>query len=182
MSILNRFCKSVDAINDWIGRMLSPLVLIISALLLMESIRRYLFNSPTVWASELTQMLFGAYGILAGGYVLFLDSHVKVDIFSSHLPKKVRTLLDIITSSLFFLFSGVLIYFGTSMALDSLSIWEHSNSAWNPPVYPIKMMIPIGALLIFLQGIVKLVREITSLTEREDAQPAGLDKGNSYER
>ena len=67
------------------------------------------------------------------------------------------------------------------MALDSLSIWEHSNSAWNPPVYPVKMMIPIGALLIFLQGVVKLVREIKSLTERENAQPAGLDEGDSYE-
>ena len=49
------------------------------------------------------------------------------------------------------------------LAWESLSICERSNSAWQPPIYPVKMMIPIGAFLLLLQGIAKLIRDILTL-------------------
>ena len=49
-------------------------------LLLVEVIRRYVFNSPSVWGGELAQLLFGAYAILSGGVVLRENGHVNVDI------------------------------------------------------------------------------------------------------
>ena len=159
MSILNSILKSIDAINDWLGKRISLLILIIFALLLMEVIRRYVFNAPTVWANELTQMLFGAFGILAGGYILRWGGHVSVDIVQSRLPKKARAVVDIVTSSLFFLFCGVLLYYGGSMALDSLTGWEHSQSAWNPPLYPLKTVLPVGFVLLLVQGISECIKE-----------------------
>lgn len=167
MSKLNSILKSIDRLNDWVGRRICWLVVAIFALLLVEVIRRYVFNSPSVWANELTQMLFGAFVILSGGYVLRWDGHVSVDIVQAHLPKKARAVVDIVTSSLFFLFTGVLLYYGGSMAWDSLIGWEHSESAWNPPLYPIKLAIPLGALLLILQGLAKLVRDILTLVGRD---------------
>ena len=129
----------------------------------MEVVRRYLLNSPTVWANELTQMLFGAYVILSGGYILFTGGHVNVDILTCRLSPKTQAILDIITSFLFFVFCGMLIYYGGSLAWESLSTFETSESAWDVPIYPIKLMIPTGAVLLMLQGLAKLIRDILTL-------------------
>jgi len=168
MSTLNRILKSIDEVNDFVGRKISFLVLVIFGLLLMEIVRRYFFNSPTVWANELVQMFFGAYVVLSGGHILRWGGHVNVDIIYSKLPRKARALTDVVTSSLLFLFCGILLYYGGSLAWESLSGWEHSESAWNPPLYPAKIMIPIAALLLILQGLVKLIRDIMVLVGRDE--------------
>ncbi len=80
MKTLDKTLRLVDRINDRAGKILSLLILLIFALLIMEVIRRYLLNSPTVWANELSQMLFGAYVELCGGHILVSGGHVNVDI------------------------------------------------------------------------------------------------------
>jgi TRAP-type mannitol/chloroaromatic compound transport system permease small subunit len=160
MSTLKAFLKFINAVNDWVGNLLSYFLFLFFALLFMEVILRYFFNSPTVWANELAQMLFGAYAILAGGYIMRTGGHVNVDIVYSRLSKKSKAGLDIFTSILFFLFCGMMLIYGGSLAWDSLSRFEHSQSAWNPPLYPAKLMIPLAALLLMLQGLAKLMRDI----------------------
>lgn len=167
MAAIYAILSAIDRINDWLGRKLSLLLLIIFGILLMEVIRRYVFNSPTVWANELVQMLFGAYVVLSAGYILRWDGHVNVDIISSLLPPRAKALMDIITSLLSFLFCGVLLYYGVVLAWDSLSRWEHSESAWNPPVYPINLMIPTGALLLLLQVLAKFIRDLLALFNKD---------------
>ncbi|UCH24044.1 MAG: TRAP transporter small permease subunit [Deltaproteobacteria bacterium] len=149
------------------------------ALLLMEVIRRYLLNSPTVWANELSQMLFGAYVVLSGGHILASGGHVNVDILFSRLSRKTQAKLDIFTSSLFFIFIAMMAYYGGSLAWESLTTFERSQSAWNPPVYPIKLMIPLGAGLLLLQGIAKLVRDILVVVKGEDYLDAASQKKDS---
>jgi len=179
MSILKAFLKFINAVNDRIGNLLSYFLFFFFALLLLEVILRYFFNSPTVWANELAQMFFGAYAILAGGYILRTGGHVNVDILYSHLSKKSRAALDIGTSLLFFLFCGMLLIYGGSLAWDSLSRFEHSQSAWNPPLYPAKLMIPLAALLLMLQGLAKLIRDILILSNMDTDLPQETQKGET---
>jgi TRAP-type mannitol/chloroaromatic compound transport system permease small subunit len=163
VNALNVFLNAVDSINDWVGKVLSIGVLFIFALVLIEVIRRYLFNSPTVWGNELTQLIFGVYTVLAGGYVLRWGGHVNVDIVYIRLSTKGRAIVDIITFALFLIFCGMILVYGGSLAWESLSRLEHSQSAWNPPLYPVKLMIPTGAFLLLLQGTAKLIRDIATL-------------------
>jgi len=167
MGSLETIAKIIDAINDWVGKILSLLVLFIFVILLIEVVLRYFFNSPTIWANELTQLIFGAYVILSGGYVLRWDGHVNVDILYGKLSSRGKAIADIATSFLLFVFCGAMIYYGCSMAYDSLSRLEFSQSAWNPPLFPFKLMIPIGALLLLFQGIAKLIRDILKLVNWE---------------
>jgi len=153
----------VDALNDWVGRVLSFGALLMFLLVLSEVIRRYFLNAPTVWGNELTQFIFGAYVILSGGYILRWGGHVNVDILFNRFGTRTRALIDICTFSLFFLFCGMMLLYGGSLAWESISIWEHSNSAWGPPIYPVKMTIPLGAFLLLLQGVAKLIRDILTL-------------------
>ena len=116
-----------------------------------------------MWGTELTQLTFGVYVILSGGHIMRWGGHVNVDILYSRFSSKGKNIIDIITFLLFFLFCGMMVLYGGSLAWESLSYWEHSNSAWGPPIYPIKLMIPVGALLLLLQGFAKLIRDILML-------------------
>jgi TRAP-type mannitol/chloroaromatic compound transport system permease small subunit len=128
--------------------------------LFWEVFVRYFLNSPTSWAFELCQMLFVACSILNGGYILQTKNHIKVDILSSKFSSKINKLISILVFPLFCLFVGSMAYFGYEFALESIKKLEYSNSAWGPPVYPIKVLIPLGAILLLLQGISNLVEEL----------------------
>lgn len=165
---MEMFLRAVDSFNDRLGRVLSLGILLIFGLLVLEVALRYLFNSPTVWANELTQMIFGAYVVLSGGHLLWCGGHVNVDILYSRLSPRTKALVDVITSSVFFAFCLMLFYYGGSLALESLARWEHSQSPWNPPLYPAKLTIPLGALLVLFQGTAKLLRDILVLAGRKE--------------
>ncbi|MCJ8501233.1 TRAP transporter small permease subunit [Desulfatitalea alkaliphila] len=176
MRAINAILGFVDALNDHLGRILSYAVLLMFLLVLSEVIRRYIFNAPTVWGQELTQLTFGVYVILSGGHILRWGGHVNVDILYTKFSTRTKALVDIITSVLFFLFCGMLLIYGGSLALDSMSYWEHSISAWGPPLWPFKLMIPTAAVLLLLQGIAKLIRDIITLTTGVDASSQELVK------
>ena len=171
MRKLTAILDFIDALNDWVGRVLSFGVLVMFLLVLSEVIRRYFLNSPTVWGNELTQLIFGMYVILSGGHILRWGGHVNVDIIYSRFSMRGKALIDIITFFLFLLFCGMLLLYGGSLAWESISILEHSNSAWGVPLYPAKMMIPLGALLLLLQGIAKLIRDILALSTGTQMEP-----------
>ncbi len=179
MSTLKAFLNFIDAINDWAGKVLSYFLFAFFALLLMEVILRYFFNSPTVWGNELAQMLFGTYAVVCGGYILRTGGHVNVDIIYARFSTKTKAALDIITSVLFFLFCGMLLVYGGSLAWDSLSRFEHSQSAWNPPLYPVKLMIPLAAILLIVQGIAKLIRDFLALLGKDISRAPQPEKGES---
>ncbi len=179
MPFLKVFIAAIDALNDWVGKILSYFLFAFFVLLFVEVILRYFFNSPTVWANELSQMLFGAYAILGGGYILRTGGHVNVDIVYSRFTKKTRAVIDIFTSALFFLFCGMLLVYGGSLAWESLARFEHSQSAWNPPLYPAKLMIPLAAGLIICQGIAKLMRDCLTLFNIDISSAPEPEKGES---
>lgn len=152
--------RGITRFNDWLGGWVSLLLLAIFVLLIAEIVFRYVAGAPKVWTSELTQLLFGIYAVLSGGYIMAHGGHVNVDILHSRLSPRTRAILDIFTSFLFLAFVGALLYFGSALAWESMSFWEHSQSAWDPPIWPVKLAIPIGAALLLLQGLVKLLQDI----------------------
>ena len=163
MSAFSAFIRAVNRANEWIGDKLAYLLFGFFLLILLQVILRYVFNAPTVWAGELSQMLFGAYATLSGGYILRVGGHVNVDIIYSRLSPRARAAIDIVTSLLFFLFCGMLLIYGGSMAWDSISSLETSGSAWDPPIYPFRCMIPLAAFLLLIQGLAKLITDICTV-------------------
>ncbi len=71
--------------------------------------------------------------------------------------------MDIATFFLFMLFIGVLLWQGLSLAAEAVEGWERSNSVWKPYIWPVKCMIPVSAILLLLQGIVRLTGDIRIL-------------------
>jgi len=158
---MKRFLKGIDRLNETTGKLVSFLIIFLVGVILYEICARYLFNSPTIWAHETSQMIYGVYVILLGGYVLQRGGHVNVEILYLRFPPRKRAIIDLLTWLLFFYFCGLLLTKGWEMAWDSFTVRETEPTAFAPPVYPIKMMIPLGALLILLQGLAKFTRDLT---------------------
>jgi len=174
VKILDAVVECINATNEWIGRIFSLGVLLMFVLVIIEVFLRYLFNSPTVWTNELTQMIFGAYIILSGGYILKKGGHVNVDIVFSLLSPRGQAILNLLTFPVFLAFGAMMLIYGSSLAWESMTILERSESAWNPPIYPVKLMIPLGALLLILQALVELKQNISTVRTGRPVESAEI--------
>ncbi|RUW80179.1 MAG: TRAP transporter small permease subunit [Mesorhizobium sp.] len=131
-----------------------------------EVVARYVFNSPTNWVHESMFLMFGMQYMLAGAYAYRDETHVRVDIVYSHLSERGRAICDIITSAFFFLFTGTMLVTGWRFASDSMAVGERSFTEWGIQYWPVKLAIPIGAALLLLQGLSRLLRDIATATKR----------------
>ncbi len=157
---LKNFANKIDAINDWIGTVVSYLVIPLTLVVVFEVIMRYLFNSPTLWAWDVNMYFGGLILILGGGYGLLHKSHVAVEFLLEKWAPRNRALLELILSPLLIIPLGILFWYGAEAAWHSLKIRENFTSLWEPPIYPLRISIPIGAALFCLQGVSKFIRDI----------------------
>lgn len=158
--------RAITRINRFIGRWVSLAVLVIFALLLADVVMRYLVGQPAIWTAELATLIFGAYAIIGGGYLLAERGHVNVDIFYGSMARKRRAFLDILTYPLFLLFVGVLLWQGWTLASEAIADMERSNSIWKAPLWPTKSLIPVAAVLLLLQGLIRLWSDIRVLMDK----------------
>jgi TRAP-type mannitol/chloroaromatic compound transport system permease small subunit len=177
MRRLNRILSTIDQINENTGRVTSYLIFYMAFTITYEVILRYLFNSPTLWSMESNQYILCIYSALAGGYALLHKAHVNVDIISVLLPVRVRAAVNILTFFFFFIFALVLIWKSGVMAWDSLVGSEVSPTILEVPLFPVKVFIPLGGVLLLLQGIRNLITNIRVLASGvEDAPEAPSGK------
>lgn len=168
MNSLQRFFSAVDRLNDLVGKAVSFLIYPMVAILVWEVTSRYLFNSPTIWAHELSALLYAVFFLLGGAYTLRWNAHICVDVLSARLPPRVRAALDLLTWLLFYVFCGVMLWQGSQAAWKSFLRMERASTVWEPYVWPVKCFIPLAALLMLLQGFTKTVKDLhLALTGRE---------------
>lgn len=158
-----KLARAVTRLNIWIGRVAAWLIVPIFLLLMADVIMRYVVGSAAIWTAEFAQLIFGAYAVIAGGYLLVERAHVNVDIIYGKFSRVNKAVVDLATSFLFFLFLVVLIWQGVDMAWDSAAKLERSSSIWNPHIWPVKIVIPVAAVLLLLQGLVRIVSDIRTV-------------------
>ena len=159
--------RLINFVSQGTGKTFSLLYVIVVGVVCFEVISRYLFNAPTSWAQEMMQFLCGVAYLIGGAYALQQGAHVKMGALYERFPPRVRALADILTFPIFLIFIVALVWQGGGYAWKSLMLGERSISAWAPPVYPVKMAIAIGALLMLLQGFVMFARNIAVIRRAE---------------
>ena len=168
MRKLARVLSIIDRLSEWSGRIAGFLVIFTILVMVYEVVARYGFKAPSIWGFELTIFLCVTAMIIGGAYTLRYGGHVNVDILHSHFSLRGRAILDLVTATLFFAFVGMLAWKGWEFAWGSVKYFEHTDSLWSPPIYPFKMMLPIAAWLLLLQGLVKFIRDLdTAITGKE---------------
>ncbi|MGD8710120.1 MAG: TRAP transporter small permease subunit [Ectothiorhodospiraceae bacterium] len=150
----------IDRISGFTGRFVAYWSLVAVFVYYYEVIARYVFNSPTNWAHESMFLMFGMQYLIGGAFALREDNHVRVDVVYQYLPRRGQAVVDVITSIFFFIFTGALLWTGWTFASDSMAVWEVSFTEWAIQYWTVKLAMPIGAALILLQGIARLIRDI----------------------
>jgi TRAP-type mannitol/chloroaromatic compound transport system permease small subunit len=166
---LLKIIKIIDPIAIWSGKLIGWLIIPLVFGLTYEVISRYVFHAPTVWAFDLSYMLYASLSMLGAGYTLYKNGHIRTDIFYDRWSPKTQGWVNII-SYLFLFFPGMFFFFlaGLDSAIHSWSILETSDaSPWRPPLYPFKTVIPVSALLILIQGISEFLKSIHAVMRGE---------------
>ncbi|MBN1383083.1 MAG: TRAP transporter small permease subunit [Deltaproteobacteria bacterium] len=143
----------INAISEISGKILMWLPWILMAVIMWEIVLRNIFNRPTVWAHELSIMTFAVLTIMGGAYTLRYKAHVNMDLFYTRLSPRGKAILDVLTFPFFLLFCVIILWLGWEFAFRSVKVLEISQSDWAPPLWPVKLAIPLGAFLLLLQGI-----------------------------
>ena len=164
---MQRFCRGIDTLNEWVQRIVKwlfiPLILIVTA----DVIGRYVFNRPFVWSWDINSQIFGAFAILGGGWALLKERHVRLDVLWGRLPPRKRVIIDVITFLLFLLCVAILLWQSGLATLHSVQTGERFSSYFAPPIYPLKIVVVLGVLLLLLQGVAKFIRDLLLLTQGE---------------
>lgn len=171
---MTRILHFIDSLSAWTGRAFAWCIVVLTFSTCYEVFVRYVLNSPTVWALDMSVQMYGALFLMAGAYALSQDAHVRGDVVYRLLPIKWQASIDLLLY-LVFLVPGALalIYYGYGYAADS---WTYKEVSWSSPsriqIYFFKTLIPISGTLVLLQGIAEAVRCIVCL--RTGAWPARL--------
>lgn len=157
---MQTFIRMVDKTNEWVGKTVSFLMIPLVLITVFEVVMRYIVKRPTIWAWDLNIQVFAAIVMLGGGYTLLQKGHVVVDVFVLTMNPRKRALLDLFTS--FFFFAGILVLLigGWEMAWMSLKVGETMPTIWAPPYYVMKLMVPVGAFFVLLQGISEFMKNL----------------------
>jgi TRAP-type mannitol/chloroaromatic compound transport system permease small subunit len=138
------------------------------AALVYEASVRYFFNSPTVWANETSQYLFGIFFLMGGGYTLQHKGHVRVDIVLLALSKRTRRIMGIICYTLSFLYLCVRLPISAEKAWESIYYMEVLDSIWKPYTFPVLIFVPIGVFLMQLQMLSMVIKTVHKLKFDDD--------------
>ncbi|HEX6138685.1 MAG TPA: TRAP transporter small permease subunit [Casimicrobiaceae bacterium] len=156
----------IETINVKAGEYVAWWSLIAVFVYYYEVLARYVFNSPTNWVHESMFLMFGMQYMLSGAYAYREDQHVRVDVVYSKFSPRGKAIADIVTSVFFFIFIGTMLVTGYRFAADAVNNREVSFTEWGIQYWPVKLAIPIGAALLLLQGVSKLLKDILLVTRR----------------
>jgi TRAP-type mannitol/chloroaromatic compound transport system permease small subunit len=173
------FTDWIDRINTQAGVFVAYWAVIAVFVYYYEVMARYVFNSPTNWVHESMFLMFGMQYMLSGAYAYREDQHVRVDVVYAQFSVRGKAIADIVTSVFFFIFTLTLLWTGYRFAADAVNNHETSFTEWGIQYWPVKLSIPIGAVLIVLQGLSKLIKDI--LIVRGSVQPPAAPTATSQQ-
>jgi TRAP-type mannitol/chloroaromatic compound transport system permease small subunit len=159
---LQRLASLFETFNGRFAIFVSFFVVAIMSILVIEVVARYVFDSPTVWADQLSILIFGGFFIMGGAYTMLGDGHVRMDLIYRRLPSdQVRAVVDVVTSSLFFLFCGVLLFKTVPYCWQAMLNGDRVTAlAWPAIIWPTYWCLPVATFLLLIEGIIKTARSL----------------------
>lgn len=183
MRFMQGYIRLIDGINYRIGRIVMYGIFVLMGILLWSSINKTLFL-PSLWTLEMAQFAMVAYYILGGPYSIQLGSNVRMDLLYGEWSLRKKAWFDLITVLFLIFYLCVLIYGAVSSTAYSLGYWgtepfsffgglligseevghmERSSSAWRPYLWPVKSVMIVGMVLMLLQCISELLKDVLRL-------------------
>jgi TRAP-type mannitol/chloroaromatic compound transport system permease small subunit len=156
-----RLAALIDAMNERIGRTVYWLVLAAVLISAGNAIVRKLFNMSSNSFLELQWYLFSAIFLFCSGYTLLKNEHVRIDVIAGRLSPRAQAWIDIL-GTLFFLLPMALLlaWLSWPIFVRTLTQGEVSTNAGGLMIWPARLLVPIGFVLLSLQGVSELVKRV----------------------
>lgn len=173
---LRRITWLLDVPGAVVGKVAAWLILPMVGGLVYEVVARFGFNSPTLWAYDVTFMLYGTLFMLGAAYTLGRDSHVRADFLFNILSPRWQGMID----GLFivFLFFPAMYFFTVATFEYALTSWQRGEriptSPMMPIIYPLKTVMPVTGLLLLIQGVSELLKSYYSIVSNRRFRREGL--------
>jgi len=182
MNVLLRFSRAIDWLNAQIGKYVIWLILASTVISGVNAVVRKLFNMSSNAFLEVQWYLFAASFMIAAGYTLLNQEHVKIDVISSHLSKRGQIWIDIIGFTFFLTpICLAILWYGVPFFLQGYRSGEMSSNSGGLIRWPVYAMIPLGFTLLMLQGWSELIKRIAFLQGRIDDPTAKRDEKSAEE-
>lgn len=164
--VLKLFVRCVDAVNYGVGRAVMYGFFIILAVLLYSTVSKAFFQ-PSLWTLEVAQFLMVAYFILGGAYALQLDDHVRMDLLYGGWSERTKTWVDTFTILCLIFYLFWMVVGAVSSTQYAIYYGERSYSSWRPYMWPIKIVMTFGLVMMLLQSVAILIKDIAKLRGEE---------------
>ena len=156
--------KRIDQFSEWVGRWVAWLVLAAVLISAANAVIRKAFNMSSNAFLEIQWYLFAAVFLLAAGYTLLRQEHVKIDVVSGRFSKHTQIWIDIVGICVFlFPFIYMMITLAMPLVINAYVTGEMSSNAGGLIRWPVFAMLPLGLLLLGVQGISELIKRIAFL-------------------
>ncbi|MBO9472685.1 TRAP transporter small permease subunit [Shimia sp. R10_1] len=190
--LIRLYIRGVDGFNRRIGRFIMYGIFAMMAILLWSSFSKT-FMTPSLWTLEMAQFAMVTYYILGGPYSMQLGSNVRMDLFYGEWTLRQRATVDAMTVFFLLFYIAILIHGAVGSSAYSLGhfgvepyafyrdlVWayvtggreaasevigyiERSPTAWRPVLWPIKLIMLFGFILMFLQAVSELFKDIARM-------------------
>jgi TRAP-type mannitol/chloroaromatic compound transport system permease small subunit len=157
--------QAIETVSNWSGIATAWLIIPMTLAVTWEVVARHFFRAPTIWAFDVTYMLYGTHFMLGTAYTLMRIGHVRTDMLYQGWSIRRQSLIDAIGYVFFFFPAMILLfYFGLQESSHSWAIRETSDaSPWRPIVYPFKTVIPVTAVLLLVQGVAEVLKSVYAI-------------------
>ena len=169
---LERYVAWVDALNRRIGRVAMYGIFVMMVILLWSSVSKTVFT-PSLWTLEMAQFAMVAYYILGGPYSIQMGSNVRMDLLYGGWSRRRKAAVDSVTVLFLLFYLGVLLWGGVDSTLYAFQYGgERSPTAWRPYLWPIKVVMCVGVVVMILQALSELAKDVLLLKGRDLSQSA----------
>ena len=155
---------SIDRLSEWVGRWVSWLVLAAVLISAVNAIVRKAFNSSSNAYLEIQWYLFAAVFLLAAGYTMLRQEHVKIDVVLGHFSKRTQIKVEIFGILAFlFPFCWAVVKLSMPLVIQAYNSGEMSSNAGGLIRWPVYALLPTGFVLLALQGLSELIKRVAFL-------------------
>jgi TRAP-type mannitol/chloroaromatic compound transport system permease small subunit len=154
--------RTIDRFTEWTGHIFVLFIIPLVLANVFEVFARYFLKSPTIWALDITTMSYAALFMLGSALALLKGAHVRTDMLWEGFSDRTKGMIDSLAFILFFLPTmAVLFWISIDDFFYSMSINERSNTtSWQPILWPLRGVIPLACLLLFIQGISEVMKSL----------------------
>ena len=164
MSALLQLSRLIDRLSEWVGRWLAWLVLIMVLISAANASVRKAFSISSNAFLEIQWYLFAAVFLLASGYTLLRQEHVRIDVILSRFSRRTQVKVEIFGLIVFLL---PFVYEVISEVIPFVTIaynsGEMSENAGGLVRWPVYALLPIGFALLGLQAISEVIKRVAFL-------------------